>query len=746
MSDNPLPESDIAEDGAEADNKRLREVHQRALQRADEVIPPQLPNRAEMLEDRRFTVVTGAMWEGPYGELYEYSPRPEIDLITKNMEKIEEDYRQNRVTVDFLPRGDADEDTADLLDGMYRADFNHFGCQEATDNAFKEALAGGLGAWRVSTDYADPMDPDRDEQRIIPAIKIVDADQSVFFYGGQRNDGADAKAAFIITADLRSVAEQEWGANNIDSWPLAKGWGWTFEWYRPDLVYKAEYYEVEEVPDTVLIFTQPASGEEQRHFKSEIADGFAKDLKAQGWKLKQRPWKRKRVHKYILNGCKVLRDCGYIAGPNIPIVVVYGRVDWIDGVPRYRGYVRKQKDAQRTFNAKVAKLNEIDALAPYEVPIVAPEQMTPQIAEQWAEGNIKRHPFRYLMPLMDPATGGIASQGPIGKIEPPQVPTVTANLLQFSMSILANEDDQTDQVKANTSADAMDIAASRVDAKSGIWLDNNEIAHKRNGEIYAGMAAEIYYEPGREVDTQTVEGQFSTSELSEPVIDDRNVYRLRHDLSKGRFGVVASVTETTDTKKQRAVRTDMNIIAAVAQVAPDIASAVALHALANVSGEGSDDLNRFARQKGLAIGLFEPTPEEKQELEQAQQQQQGQPDPQAIALQSAVQAAEAKANLDNASAQDKQASAHLKDVQAIVLQNPPQVATGLGEPANDPAETISKLASAKLNDAKADHLQHDMQHKSIMRGHEITQAEHDREMDRRQQDHAERTAQQGRGE
>jgi hypothetical protein len=74
--------------------------------------------------------------------------------------------------------------------------------------------------------------------------------------------------------------------------------------------------------------------------------------------------------------------------------------------------------------------------------------------------------------------------GPIGKIEPPQLQPVTAALLQIAAGDLqAETDDGSDEVKANTSAEAMDIAATRIDAKSAIYLDNMKQSVQREGEI-----------------------------------------------------------------------------------------------------------------------------------------------------------------------------------------------------------------------------------------------------------------------
>lgn len=737
MIDDPISESEQKDAGKTGDTEALREVHTLAMQRFDSVAIPQLEDRELRLRDRRFVDVEGAQWEGAWGEQFENTPRPELDKITKNGEKIETDYRQNKVSVNFVPIDGKDRDTAQTLNDMFRADVHAFKSQHAFDNAFMDGWKGGMGAWRMSTDLADPYDPDNEHQRINPGIPIPDADQCVFFDGASvLYDASDAKWAFIVSAFPRADAKDRWG-DDIPDWQVCN-MSWQYDWYLPDVVKIAEYYAVEEKPDTLLIFTLEATGEEQRYFRSELDEGEASSLVAQGWKKRERKWHRRRVHKYLVCGDRVLQDLGYIAGDQIPIVPYYARLSWIDGAPRVRGYVRKKIDAQRTLNTAVAHLTEIDSLAPYEVPIVAAEQMTPELALEWSRGNIDRHPFRRILPLRD-ESGQIVSAGPIGNISPPQVPAVTAARLQFAFQILSDDDDNAQQVRSNVSADAMDIAADRVDAVSGIFLDNWALSMQRCGEIYRSMCRDVYYEPEREVPTRSLDGQQGMAKLSEGVLDEATgAYKIRNDLTRGHFTVEASVQESTSTKRQKAMRQGLELAAQfVTAQSPQDALAALYTAAENMDGEGISDLIDFYRQRSIALGATKPTPEEEAKIKAAQEAQQGQPDPQAMALEASVQEAQSKAQLNAASAADKQASAQLKTVQAETLAKAPQVPTGLQSEPTDPVEAASKLAGAKLKIAQAEHLSQDMHHQRIRTGHDLEMERRQQDLAERQQDHAE---------
>lgn len=734
MDNDPLPESQIK--GAEKGNSQANQAKlERMLRLFDTVAMPQVEQRANSLLARRFVTIPGEMWAGQWGEQYENSPRPEIDQISKALEKIEEDFRQNRLTVDYIPGNAADPDTADMLDGVHRADDYEYGAQEARDNGFQEAIRGGMGAYRLSTELAHPDDPDDTQQRVIPGIPIVDADQSVFFDGAaKRYDKADAQWCFVVSAWPRIDATEKWG-EGIADWPVMN-WTWQYDWFTPDVVKIAEFYEIEMVPDKRLTFTQAQSGATQKYFESEIEAKDIADLKAQGWEVEEKPAKRKRVCKYIMSGSAILKDCGYIAGPNIPIVPIYYRRDWVDSMERWRGYVGKKMDAQRIFNAANAKLTEIDSLSPNEKPVFAPGQIDDKQAGQWARSNIDRLPYLTAHPLLNP-DGSVAQTGPTFMVKPAEVPQVTVTRLQFALQVLAQDDDPSEQVKANVSADAMDIAAARVDAKSGIALDNMRKSVAREGQIYLGMAREVYYEPGRKVETLTIDGQDGEAELAQPHIDDNGVYKIRNDLSQGQFKVIASVEEATTTAQDKTVRKCL-AAAEIATQAGDqeLAQAYILTAAQNMTGEGMQDMVAFARNKAIGIGLTKPTKEEQQQIEQAQQAQgQGQPAPAEQALMAQAGKLQSEAALNAAKVQQVSADAMLKTAQAQAVGGPekaPEVPSGL-EAATNVVDMKAKLAGAELKTAQAEHLRHGMSLSEINTAHDISHA-------RRVQAHAEHMA------
>lgn len=730
--EDPTAESDIGGDHADTEHS---DVHERAMQRFDSVAPSQVELRAQSLLARRFTTIPGAQWEGWYNQDAEGIPRPEVDMVYRGLRKIYTDYTQNRLTVDFKPAGDSgDSDTADMLDGLYRADLANFKGQQAIDNAFSEAISGGFGAWRLTEDYVDPYDKDDDSLRINPAYIIPDADQRVYFDPAcPLYDKSSAMWAFVIHKEPRLAFDRKWGAGNAVDWPLTT-WSWSWDWYTIETVQSAEYYEVEEKDEDVLIFTNDITDEEQRYFRSELQEGQQSDMKAQGWKVRTRKVKRRRVHKYIMNGSRVLEDCGFISGDQIPVVPVYGIRSFVDGMERWEGYTQKKMDMQRIFNGQLSRLVETSGSSAGDIPMVEPERIPAgPMQDAWANRHVDRPAYLPINPLIDPGTGQIIKSD-VSTLPSPQPPATAVGLLQITGQLLNDENQNVDEVKANVSADAMDIAAQRVDEKSAIYLDNGRQSVQRGGEIYLSKARETYIQADRKMETLSIDGESGTATLMEPFMDRGQVFKIRNDLTAGRYKVIADVTEATTTKRGKAAKQSLEAATLFASIGNnDLATACGLNAIANWDGEDSQKLRDYAHNKAVAIGLDKPTPEEQQELAQAQQNQK--PDPATTALEAQAALSSAKAETEKANQLQKLADAHLKEQQAAALGGPesaPEVPSGLDQ-AHSAADVVQKVAGAKLHEAQAEKIRHDIvqgHRQTILKGHELA-------LKQRQQDHVE---------
>ena len=681
----------LDQDKAAENSERLAKIHERALKRFDATAMPQMEMRAEALISRRFISIPGAMWDGPWGEQFENSIKVEIDKISRGVEKIVTDYRENRIVPDYRPAGgESDQDTADTLDGIHRADDHYFKAQEARDNAFEEAVVGGFGAYRLTNEYADTYDKDNDEQRINPGLLIADADQRVYFdINAKRYDKSDAGHAFVLTALSREAFTEEYGDDCVTDWPESR-LTVQYGWFQPDMVIIAEYYEKVDKDENLYILTHKLLDDEERFWASEITPEELEERKAQGWEVKTRRRKRCRIMKYTMSGAEVLIEHGPVAGDRIPVVPVYGKRWFVDNMERFRGHVSKRMDAQRIYNAKVSKLAETDSLSPNETPIFTPEQIAGH-EQMWEEANINRSPYLLVNPLID-ENGQIVQTGAVDRVNPPQLYPVTAALLQIASGDLTEDDQNVDEVKANTSAEAMDIAATRVDAKSGIYLDNMRQSVQCEAEIYLGMAREVYYEPGREVETMDEEGGDGVAVLHEAFTDKQGVYRIRNDIARGKYKVVCSVTEATATRRDKTVKSCLNT-ATVAQAAGDteLATVATLTAVMNQDGEGMNDLQAYARKRLVSMGVVQPNEEEQRAMEEAAANEQ--PDATQQALLAQAQEFEASAALKVAQTGKAEADTALSKAKAV------ETLASAGQKAAQTGQTVAQTQMAGMEAA-----------------------------------------------
>lgn len=598
--------------------------------------------RMQCLEDRRFYSIAGSQWEGPLGEQFENKPKFEVNKIHLAVIRIINEYRNNRITVDFVSKdGKKADSLADTCDGLYRADEQDSTAEEAYDNAFEEAVSGGFGAWRLRAEYEDEED-EEDERQRIRIEPIFDADSSVFFdLDAKRQDKSDAKRCFVISSMTRDAYKEEFGDDPSD-WPKTITHT-EFDWYTPNVVYIAEYYRVEEVSETIRVF-ETIDGEEEKYSESdfEADENLEQSLAAIGTKeIRKKKVKRRKVHKYILSGGKVLEDCGYIAGKNIPIVPVYGKRWFVDNIERCMGHVRLAKDSQRLKNMQLSKLGEIAAFSSMDKPIFTPEQMAGHQV-MWAEDNVKNYPYLLANPMTD-MNGQPVANGPIGMKTAPNIPPAMVALMQVTeqdMADVLGRPENAEKMVSNISGKAVEMIQQRLDMQTFIYMSNMAKAIKRSGEIWLSMAKDIFVEEGRNIKAIGKQGEVSTVELMRPVIGESGEIEYENDLSSANFDIAVDVGPSSSSKKAATVRAITGMMTITQD--PETMQVLGSMAMMNMEGEGVSEVRDFFRKRLVNMGAVKPTEEEMQAMQA--QAAQAQPDPQTQYMMAAANQADAEAS------------------------------------------------------------------------------------------------------
>jgi hypothetical protein len=240
------------------------------------------------------------------------------------------------------------------------------------------------------------------------------------------------------------------------------------------------------------------------------------------------------------------------------------------------------------------------------------------------------------------ANGNIAVTGPIGYTKPPPVPPALAGLLQLTegdmRDVLGNQE-QGDKIVSNISGKAVEMIQQRLDMQAYLYMSNFSKAKRRGGEIWLGMAREIYTEPGRKLKTVGAQAQLGSVELMLPKVDENGEIAMENDLSDAKLFVLADIGPTSQSKRAATVRALTGMLAITSD--PETQQVLQAMAMMNMEGEGISEVRDFFRQKLVRMGVVKPTEEEAQALMAAMQGQPG--DPNALFLAAAAEEASAKA-------------------------------------------------------------------------------------------------------
>jgi hypothetical protein len=643
---------------------RLAQIHKEALKEFDDIQAAQRDERRQCYEDRRFYSVAGAQWEGPLGEQFENKPRFEFNRVHLAVIRVVNEYRANRITVDFQPKdGEPSDEFADHCDGMLRADERKCSANEAYDNAFEEGAAGGMGAWRLRACYEDEDDDENDRQTI--AIEpIFDADVSVFYdLGAKRQDKADAKRCYVLSPVPRAEYEEEWG-DTPASWPRDV-YSPEFDWATPDVVWVCELYRVETTKETVVWF-QGLAGDEKRHTQAELNEDPAllDELTATGYtEIRRKKVERKQCRKYLMSGGKVLDECGLVPGGLIPIVPFYGKRWVVNGIERCMGHVRLAKDAQRLTNSLMSWLADMAGRFDVEKPIFTPEQINGHAA-MWSNDAIERYPFLLVNATKDANGDPIpGSSQAIGYTKAPNLPPAMAALTQIageSLQDLLGNQQAGEEVHANMSGKAVELIQNRLDMQVFIYMSNFAKAMKRSGEVWLAMKKAITTEEGRKVKTLGPNGEQGSVVLNKPSYDAETGREIvENDMAGASYEPDVEVGPSSSSKRAATVRA----LTGMMQITQDPETQQVLSGLAmmNMEGEGISEARDYYRAKMVRMGVVKPTEEERDQLMQEMQGQQ--PDPQSQYLLAAAEQAAADAQAKRAKTVETIASAELKRAQ-----------------------------------------------------------------------------------
>jgi hypothetical protein len=445
---------------------------------------------------------------------------------------------------------DADDDTADVIQGIYRRIEVDSRAGLARSWAYERAVKCGRGAYRVLTEPDHSYAETKDTKIVIK--RILHQESVVLDPFAEEPDWSDGRWGFIVKwmpwdQYTRKFPDSKLAA--CDPGELADLVEHEPEWMTGDgearAVLVAEYYCLE-----------------------YAEDGAEATLM----------WS-------IMNGYEILQTDEQ-DGHYIPIIPVIGReMIPFDKERRWQGIISTNKDGARMFNYAASQAVTVAALEP-----LAPFQLDPRQIEgyesYWNQANTKQFP--YLPSFRDPNKGW----------ETPQRTQIDAGRLGPSMMLISQADAF---LHAGTGAfeSALGQASPTNKTKGGIlalqqqqeqsnshFLDNlAQISITYEAKVVLDKIPYVYDRPGRVVRTLDLEDNNKTVMLNQPFVKGPNGRPmpepqaplagavpphgmvpnpnapspqgqppqkvLHYDLKKGRYGIVVSVGKSYQNRAQQ---------------------------------------------------------------------------------------------------------------------------------------------------------------------------------------------------
>ncbi|MEU4618324.1 portal protein, partial [Streptomyces umbrinus] len=503
---------------------------------------------------------------------------------------------------------------------------------------------GGFGCFRLTSMLVNEYDPMDDRQRI--AIEpIYDPSRSVWFDpDAKKYDKSDALWAFCMYSLSPEKYEAEYGKTPPASLDVTTISSWEFDWFEPEVVYIAKYYEVRKESVDVISYKQPLTGEIATYDSDQIED-IEDELAEAGFvEVARRSVKRRRVYVSVVDGQNFLEKPRRIPGEHIPLIPVYGKRWFIDDIERVEGHIAKAMDPQRLYNLQVSMLADTAAQDPGQIPIVGMEQIR-GLEKHWEARNKKRPAFLPLREVKDKAGNIIAGATPAGYTQPAVMNQALAALLQQTSADIqevTGGSQAMQQMPSNVAQETVNNLMNRADMASFIYLDNMAKSLKRAGEVWLSMAREVYGSE-REVRVVNEDGTDDIALMNAQVVD-RQTGRVvaLNDLSTGRYDVTVDVGPSYTARRDATVSVLTNVLNSMLPTDP-LRPAIQGIIMDNLDGEGLEDFKEFNRKQLLTSGIAKPRNQEEQQIvQQAQMAAQNQPNPEMVLAQAQMVAAEAE--------------------------------------------------------------------------------------------------------
>jgi hypothetical protein len=539
-------------------------------------------------DDMEFAFLPDNQWDEWMKTSRKGRPMYTVNKLRQAMKQITNDQRQNRPSPKVRAVEDSDSELAEIRQGLIRNIDSTSDADRARDTAFLWAVGGGLGWWRVTTDYED----DGGFDQVIKKEEIADPTAVLVDPSAKNKDRRDAQFLFYDTTYSRIAFKEQWPKAEMIS---VKGTtDLTKDWFAEKEVIVSEYwYKKSKDVEIVLL----SNG---KVYDADDLETLWDELAEAGVTVQRRRMvQRETVYQCIVSGAEILEGPNEWPGKFIPFVPAWGEILRINGKDHFCGAVRFGKDSQRMYNYERSAMIEMVADQGYSPYMATPAMLEGQ-EQQWQSMRTKRPPALLYTP--DPSAPGGAPQ----RLNTPEFPVALANLASLSSDDIKASTgiyDASLGARSNETSGRAIMARQREgDVANFDFIDNLNFAIKYDFEITNDLISKIY-DTERQIRIIGDDGAEKVIRVNQPIQDRQTgQWFTPVDLTQGRYDISVTVGPSYTTQRMEAAE-------AFQQLSNDpspIGAIMKFGFLKNLDLPNTDEEIKAVRKMLVAQGLLEP--------------------------------------------------------------------------------------------------------------------------------------------
>jgi len=480
----------------------------------------------------------------------------EFNQLKQFVSQVVNDQLQNRPGIRVhAAGGDASKEVADIEQGMIRAIEYDSKADDVYKNAFKLAVAGGRGWWRIVSEYEDK---DGFDQKL--CIKPIQDSNTVYADTDyEQPDGSDRKYVFVIARYTKTEFLNKWPNHEPLSWDNIPPY-----WQDgKDSVVVADYYRRVCKKRTVVLMSDGNRGWKDEMPTPPEGVSIIKEREVDDWSVE---W-------YTIAGGQQVLETYEWPGSVIPVVCVAGEDMILDGKRIYQGLTRHARDAQSMLNFGMTQQATQLALSP-RAPWVMAEGQNEGYESMWRDANNKNWSALIYKPVT--IDGNIAP--PPQRTQPAMISDGWDRWCQTMIGMIKSTIGMYEQSlgqKGNeVSGRAITAREKQGDTATFNYVNNWHMAIDLTGRICIEVLP-TFYDTERIVNTI---GPDETKKLvtinqAAPNPDNPLEAIRKNDITRGKYAVTVEAGPSFATKRQEtseALQTLVQAFPDVMQVAGDL--------------------------------------------------------------------------------------------------------------------------------------------------------------------------------